>query len=81
MAVYKEFGFELTHSTEIDQTEGVGIPSIEEAEAGDIICYQGHVGIYIGDGMVVHAAGTGKGIRVDMACFDNIITVRRMFTD
>ena len=81
MSVYKEFGFTLTHSTEIDQTEGIGIASIEEAEAGDIICYQGHVAIYIGDGMVVHAAGTGKGIRVDMACFDNIITVRRMFED
>ena len=79
MSVYKEFGFELTHSTEIDQTEGMPVTSIEEAEPGDIICYQGHVAIYIGDGMIVHAAGAAKGIVISMACYDNIITIRRMF--
>ncbi len=81
MSIYKEFGFELTHSTEIDQTEGTAVETIEGAEAGDIICYQGHVAIYIGDGMIVHAAGEAKGIIISPACYDNIITVRRMFTE
>ncbi len=81
MSVYEQFGFQLTHSTEIDQTEGVGVESIEIAEAGDIICYQGHVAIYIGDGMIVHAAGEAKGIVISMACYDNILAVRRMFTE
>lgn len=81
MAVYKEFGVELTHSTEIDQTEGVAVASIEEAQPGDIVCYQGHVGIYIGDGMLCHAAGVAKGIIITMACYDNIITIRRIFED
>lgn len=81
MAVYKEFGVTLTHSTEIDQTEGVAVPSIEEAQPGDIVCYQGHVGIYIGDGMLCHAAGVSKGIIITMACYDNIITIRRIFND
>ena len=81
MSIYKEFGFELTHSTEIDQTEGEAVETIEGAEAGDIICYQGHVAIYIGDGMIVHAAGESKGIIISPACYDNIITVRRMFTE
>ena len=81
MSIYKEFGFELTHSTEIDQTEGEAVETIEGAEAGDIICYQGHVAIYIGDGMIVHAAGEAKGIIISPACYDNIITVRRMFTE
>ena len=81
MSVYKEFGFELTHSVEIDQTEGTAVETIEGAEAGDIICYQGHVAIYIGDGMIVHAAGEAKGIIISPACYDNIITVRRMFTE
>ena len=81
MSVYKEFGFNLTHSTEIDQTEGTAVETIEGAEAGDIICYQGHVAIYIGDGMIVHAAGEAKGIIISPACYDNIITVRRMFAE
>ena len=81
MAVYKEFGIELTHSTEIDQTEGEPVASIEEAWPGDIVCYQGHVGIYIGDGMLCHAAGVSKGIVITMACYDNIITIRRLFND
>lgn len=81
MSVYKEFGFDLTHSVEIDQTEGTAVETIEGAEAGDIICYQGHVAIYIGDGMIVHAAGEAKGIIISPACYDNIITVRRMFTE
>ena len=81
MSVYKEFGFTLTHSTEIDQREGVAVESIETAEPGDIICYQGHVAIYMGDGMIVHAAGEAKGIRIAPACYTDIITIRRMFTD
>ena len=81
MSVYEEFGFSLTHSTDIDQTEGVAVENIESAEAGDIICYQGHVAIYIGDGMIVHAAGEAKGIRIAPACYTDIITIRRMFTE
>jgi len=81
MSVYKEFGFTLTHSTEIDQREGVAVESIETAEPGDIICYQGHVAIYMGDGMIVHAAGEAKGIRIAPACYTDIITIRRMFAE
>lgn len=81
MSVYKEFGFTLTHSTEIDQREGVAVESIETAEPGDIICYEGHVAIYMGDGLIVHAAGEAKGIRIAPACYTDIITIRRMFVD
>ncbi|MBR6094807.1 MAG: SH3 domain-containing protein [Lachnospiraceae bacterium] len=81
MAVYAEYGFTLTHSTEIDQREGVAVESIETAEPGDIICYQGHVGIYIGDGMIVHAAGEAKGICLCQACYTDIVTIRRLLTE
>ena len=81
MAVYEQYGFTLTHSTEIDQREGVAVESIEVAEPGDIICYQGHVGIYIGDGMIVHAAGEAKGICLCQACYTDIITIRRLLED
>ena len=81
MAVYEHYGFTLTHSTEIDQREGVAVESIETAEPGDIICYEGHVGIYIGDGMIVHAAGVAKGICLCQACYTDIITIRRLLTE
>ena len=81
MAVYEQYGFTLTHSTEIDQREGVAVESIETAQPGDIICYQGHVGIYIGDGMIVHAAGEAKGICLCQACYTDIITIRRLLED
>ena len=81
MSVYEEFGFHLTHSTEIDQQEGIAVESIETAEPGDIICYQGHVALYMGDGLIVHAAGEAKGIRIAPACYTDIITIRRMFVE
>ena len=81
MAVYDHFGITLTHSTEIDQTEGIAVESIETAEPGDIICYQGHVALYMGDGLIVHAAGAATGIRIAPACYTDIITIRRIFVE
>ena len=35
-----------------------------DAEAGDLVHYPGHVGIYLGDGMYVHAPQTGRDVEV-----------------
>ena len=45
---------------------------------GDIICYDGHVGIYMGDGQIVNAINSRKGIGILSATYDDIITVRRL---
>ena len=56
---------------------GKGV-SYSEAVPGDVICYDGHVGIYMGDGQIVNAINSSKGIGVLSATYANIITVRRI---
>ena len=59
--------------------ENVGTPvSYEEAIPGDIILYDGHVGIYMGDGQIVNAINSAKGIGILPATYTNIVTIRRI---
>ena len=53
--------------------------SYEEAMPGDIVCYDGHVGLYMGDGTIVNAIDSAHGIGISSATCMNIITIRRMF--
>lgn len=60
------------------RTKGVEVPSLEEAQAGDVICYSGHVAIYDGKGYLVEAKGEAWGITHDReANCKTIITIRR----
>ncbi|MCD7982257.1 MAG: C40 family peptidase [Clostridiales bacterium] len=79
MSVYAYFGVSLPHSS--SALRGVGTEvSYSEAQPGDIICYDGHVALYIGNGQVVHAANESKGIIISSATHKSIITVRRIFS-
>lgn len=49
-----------------------------DAMPGDIVCYDGHVGIYMGNGQIVNAINSRKGIGILSATYDDIITVRRL---
>ena len=64
MNVYAAFGISLPHysGAQIDYGQAV---SYEQLQPGDLICFSGHVGIYIGGGMMVHAASAERGIVVD----------------
>ena len=46
-----------------------------------MICYDGHVGIYAGDGQIINAANESQGITYTNADYDNIVTVRRLLPD
>ncbi len=78
MAVYRNFGVSLPHSSSALRSSGRGV-SYSEAQPGDIICYSGHVGIYIGNGQIVHASSAKTGIKVSNATYKNIVAVRRIF--
>ena len=45
---------------------------------GDLICYPGHVGLYIGNGQIVHASNAKNGIMVSSATYRSIMAVRRI---
>ena len=79
MGVYRNFGVSLPHSSGAQRSMGYGVGSLAEAQAGDIICYSGHVGIYIGGGQIVHASTAKTGIKVSNAAYRNILAIRRIF--
>ena len=79
MSVYKNFGVSLPHSSAADRSVGAAVNGLENAQAGDIVCYSGHVGIYIGNGQIVHASTSKTGIIVSNANYRSILSIRRIF--
>ena len=79
MGVYRNFGVALPHSSGAQRAVGYGVGSLAEAQPGDLICYSGHVGLYIGGGQIVHASTAKTGIKVSNAGYRNILAIRRIF--
>ncbi len=77
MSVYKNFGISLPRSSYSQASAGKGV-SYSDARPGDVIYYGGHVGIYIGNGQIVHASTERTGIKITSATYRNIVTVRRI---
>lgn len=79
MSVYANFGVSLPHSSAADRNVGAAVNGLENAQPGDIICYSGHVGIYAGDGRIVHASTSKTGIIESSATYRSILSIRRIF--
>jgi peptidoglycan DL-endopeptidase CwlO len=66
--VFGSLGVNLPRVSTDQATMGTPVASLAEARPGDLLAFGSpvdHVAIYLGDGRMVHAAGTGKGVRVD----------------
>lgn len=79
MSVYKNFGVSLPHSSSADRRVGYAVGGLAEAQPGDLICYSGHVAIYIGGGQIVHASTEATGIKISNANYRQILAIRRIF--
>ncbi|WP_242840044.1 C40 family peptidase [Oribacterium sp. FC2011] len=78
MSVYANFGISLPHSSSAMRSVGVAVGSLYEAQPGDIICYSGHVGIYLGEGRLLSALGSRYGITINSATYKRILAIRRL---
>lgn len=79
MRIYEAFGVTLPHTSWELRNVGYEV-SASEIKPGDIICYQGHVSIYAGDGKCVHASNRKDGIKVSPKWnYTHVITIRRIF--
>lgn len=75
--VYSDFGYSLPRTSTEQRSAGKGV-EYSQAQPGDLICYSGHVALYIGQGMIVHASTQKTGIKVGNAQYRPILAVRRI---
>ena len=68
----------LPHSSASDRSQGAAVDGLENAQPGDLICYSGHVALYIGNGQIVHASNKKTGIIVSRADYRKILAIRRI---
>lgn len=76
-SVYKVYGYKIPRNSYSQRSVGKEV-AYSQAEPGDLICYAGHVGMYIGGGKIVHASSVKTGIKVSNATYRPILSVRRI---
>ena len=77
-SVYKSFGYNLPRSSSSQRRAGRKV-SYNKKQPGDLICYNGHVAIYIGKGKIVHASSRKTGIKISpKANYRKVLSVRRI---
>ena len=78
MSLYAAYGVSLPHSSSAMRSVGYGV-SYDQMQPGDIVCYSGHVGIYAGNGTLLHASTKRTGITYSNVNYKNILAIRRIF--
>ena len=76
-SVFAHFGISLPRTTYEQIYSGVEV-SYDQAMPGDLICYDGHIGIYVGNGQIVNEQNPDQGIGISPATYTTILSVRRI---
>lgn len=76
-SVYRHFGVSIPRTSGEQAGFGREIP-YEDMEPGVLVCYSGHVAMYIGGGRIVHASSRKEGIKVSNdPAYRTIVSIRR----
>ncbi len=80
--IYADFGYSISRTPSGQYSSDGRSIDYSEIQPGDIICYGKskctHVGMYIGDGKIIHAANSRKGVVIYDAGYDNILGVKNI---
>lgn len=76
-SVYKAYGYKIPRTSYQQRSAGKAV-NYADAQPGDLICYAGHVAMYIGNGRIVHASSAKTGIIIGYATYKPILAVRRI---
>ncbi len=82
MSVFKKYGVTLPHYSGSQAKMGASV-SLSEALPGDLVFYAkngqvNHVGIYIGNGQVIHASSPRTGIKISNVSYRSLHSIRRV---
>lgn len=79
--VYRSFGYNLPRTSSDLRSAGRKV-AYKDKQPGDLICYSGHVAMYIGNGKIVHASTRKTGIKISpKANYRKVVAVRRIVTE
>ena len=78
MSVFRNFGISLPRTSGAQAASGRRVASISQAQPGDLIAYTGHIGIYIGNGKLIHASSPKTGIIISDVNYRPIKSIRRI---
>ena len=80
--IYADFGYSISRTPSGQYSSDGRSIDYSEIQPGDIICYGKskctHVGMYIGDGQIIHSANSRKGVVIYDADYDNILAVKNI---
>lgn len=74
--VYANFGISTPRQSGALAGGGRSVSDADK-QPGDVVCYPGHVGIYIGNNQIVHASTEKTGIKVSNMYYRSILCIRR----
>lgn len=77
MSVFRQFGISLPRTSREQGRSGIKVVGLENARPGDVVFYEGHIGIYMGQNQLVHSSNPEDGIKVSPVTYKPILSIRR----